>query len=65
MLLAASLPPAHPLLLRNAIDVALGAGSDPGVAVNRYLDAMPADSAWRALLAPLPANPSAGIMLVL
>ena len=71
VLLAAVLPDEHPLRRRNALDAALTSAlaaaptADLAGAVQRYLDVLPPDSAWRPVLRALPTDPSAGKSLVL
>lgn len=73
VLQAEVLPEAHPLRRRNALDAALSTalaaadGRPHGLAeaVQRYLDVLPGDSAWRPVLGALPTDPSAGKSLVL
>ena len=75
-LLAPMLPASHPLRLRNALDSALArvlrAGGAAGVAADallqdaaaRYLDVLPADSAWRPMVQTVLAKPAAGLQMV-
>lgn len=51
-LLRAALPENHPLRLRHELDAASASGRGEAVALQNYLAVLPADSAWRRLLAP-------------
>ncbi|WP_280155072.1 serine/threonine-protein kinase [Piscinibacter sp. XHJ-5] len=72
-LLARTLPASHPLRLRNALEQALAntlrhgaAGAEPlRQAAQRYLEGLPAESAWRPLVQRLLTEPEAGISMVL
>ena len=71
-LLAPMLPAGHPLRLRNALDSALarvlrsGGPADAALheAAARYLNVLPADSAWRPMVQALLAKPAAGLQMV-
>jgi len=72
-LLAGTLPESHPLRLRNLLERELSntLKGEPGAdarlrqAASRYIEGLPAASAWRAPVQGLLADPRAGIHAVL
>ncbi|WP_088284399.1 serine/threonine-protein kinase [Ideonella sp. A 288] len=71
-LLAAALPEPHPLRRRNALEAALAEARLPGAApsaaadaARKYLELLPADSAWRPMVNALAADPAAAAPWVL